>query len=127
MAPALKSGVPSAFLASKDPTLAEPGDPVNILTRVDKADRYIDKQFGKTTGYLRYGYDWLSEYAHPNFVSNCLAFTLDEPNCQFVLRHGGDLQEQDFQLSVYLEISAKLFVALFDDFGRKVADAGLAE
>ena len=69
---------------------------------------------------LRDGYDWLSEFAHPNFCSNCAAFTIDKLNRQFVLQHDGEIQDRDFDFIARLVISAGLFIWLFDDLTHRL-------
>jgi hypothetical protein len=39
----------------------------------------------------------------------------------------GHIQESDFQLITYLEMSAMLFVRLFDDYLRLLAENGLSQ
>jgi hypothetical protein len=63
------------------------------------------------------GVSWLSEFAHPNFCSNKLAYTLDKEKQEMVFRHEAELQESDFELLRYLEVSASIFPLLFDSFG----------
>jgi hypothetical protein len=115
------------ILGAKHPQFAEAPNPPNILTCIEKADRYIDARFPKPLGILRDNYNWLSDFAHPNFLSNCSAFTVDRANQQFVFRHEGDIQESDFELTEYLEMSAVLFIRLFDDCTQRMAENGLTE
>jgi hypothetical protein len=113
-------------LGAKHEQFAKAPHPPNILTCIEKADRYLDARFKKNCGMLRDCYNWLSDFAHPNFLSNCSAFTVDKVNRRFVFRHEGDIQESDFELMVYLEISAGLFIHLFDDCSQRMAENGLA-
>jgi len=78
------------------------------------------------TEMLKDCYGWLSEFAHPNFLSNSSAFSLDKSTGRFVFRHSADLQESDFQLVHYLSLSARLFIELFDRFAKE-AESALAE
>ena len=114
-------------LGARHEQFAKAPNPPNILTCIEKADRYLDTRFKKKCGMLRDCYNWLSDFAHPNFLSNCSAFTVDKLNCRFVFRHEGDIQESDFELMVYLEMSAGLFIHLFDDCSQRMAENGLAE
>ena len=117
-----------AFLGVKHPDhFSKALDPPNILKCIEKADIYLSSHFtAYEKGCLRDTYDWLSEFAHANFLSHSSAFTVDAVNRRFVFRHGSELQERDFDLIVYLEISAGLFVILFDHLTRKLTDNGLA-
>jgi hypothetical protein len=76
---------------------------------------------------LRDGYGWPSEFAHPNFCSNCSSYTIDKAKRRFVFRHDGDIRESDFDLLVYLDISAGLFFCLFDNCTRKLTENGFTE
>jgi hypothetical protein len=115
------------FLGAKHPDhFTKAPDPPNILTCIEKADVYLRAHFtAYAHGCLRDAYDWLSEFAHVNFLSHSSAFTVDTANRRFVFRHDGELQERDFDIIGYLEISAGLFVVFFDHFTRKLADNGL--
>jgi hypothetical protein len=72
-------------------------------------------------------YNWLSDFAHPNFLSNASSFSPDKTNRRFVFRHEGDIQESDFQLMVYLEMSAMLFVRIFHYYLRLMTENGLGQ
>lgn len=72
-------------------------------------------------------YNWLSDFAHSNFLSNALSFTIDTPNHRFVFQHEGDIQKRDFQLMTNLVISSFLFFQLFDDYPRRMTENGLIE
>ena len=118
--------IADAIMGAKHPQFAEARPPLNILTCIAKAERYLDKHiFEAKKDMLRDCYDWLSEFSHPNFLSNVSAFTFDKPNHRYVLRHGSDLQKVDFQLPGYLEISSGMFVSLFDAFNERATDSGL--
>lgn len=118
------NNVATAILSARHSQFSRAPDPLNILSCIDKTDRYLDKNFFKSRNkMLRDCYDWLSEFSHPNFLSNSSAFTLDKENNQMVLRHEGGLQKRDFQLMGYLETSATVFVYLFDEFDGKIDTA----
>jgi hypothetical protein len=115
-------------LGAKHEQFAKAPNPPNILTCIEKADKYLDARFKKKTGMLLDCYNWLSDFAHPNFLSNASSFTVDKPNRQFVFRHGkGDIRESDFELIVYLDMSAMVFVQLFDDYLRLMNENGLSQ
>jgi hypothetical protein len=113
--------IASAIVGAKHPQFAKAPPPPNILTCIVKADKYLDSYlFKEKKGMLRDGYDWLSEFVHPNFCSNCSSFTNDKANRRFVFRHDGGIQESDFDLIGYLKISAGLFICLFDHSTRRL-------
>ena len=118
-----------AVFGANHPQFTKAPKPLNILTCIDRADKYLDAHCfrGKTTGMLRDGYDWLSEFAHPNFLSNNSAFTVDKANRRFVFRHEDNIQESDLQLLGYLDSSAFLFIRLFDDDIHRLTENGLTK
>jgi hypothetical protein len=67
----------------------------------------------------------LSEFAHIDFLSHSAAFTVDTANRLFVFRNYCEVHERDFDLIEHLEISAGLFVVLFDHFTRRITDNGV--
>lgn len=93
---------------------------------MEKADKYLDKHhFKEKKGILLDCYEWLSDFSHPNFLSNASSFVLDGSNRRFVFQHERDIQASDFELMRYLEISCGLFVLLFEDYAREMAENGL--
>ncbi len=119
--------VANGLLGAKHDLFSKADAPVNILTCVEQADKYIDAHFFKEKkAMLQDIYGWLSEFAHPNFCSNKSAFSLDKMTGRMIFRHEGELQSQDFQLLGYMDISAALFPKLFDDF-KQAYEAALAE
>ena len=116
------------ILGAKHEQFAKAPNPPNILTCIEKADKYLDTHcFKEKKGMLLDCYNWLSDFAHPNFLSNASSFSIDIPNRRFLFRHEGDTQESDFQLIIYLELSAMLFVRLFDDYLRLLVENGLSQ
>jgi hypothetical protein len=115
-------------MGAKHSLFAQARPPANILTCIEKADQYLDKNLfdGQKKGILRDNYDWLSEFSHPNFLSNQTSFALDKAGGRFLLRHGGDVQETDFQLMGYLSISSGLFPEIFDSLVQR-AEASLSD
>jgi hypothetical protein len=120
--------VANSILGAKHELFSEADAPTNIVTCVEDGDKFLDSELfdGKKNGFLRDIYGWLSEFAHPNFCSNTIAFTLDKATGRAVFRHDNDLQESDFQLINYLSMSAEMFTILFDEFGKRV-DMALTE
>jgi hypothetical protein len=112
-------------LGAKHDQFSRAPDPPNILTCIEKADRYLDTHcFKKKMGMLRDCYDWLSDFAHPNFLSHCSSYTVDRVNRRFVFRHDSNTQESDFELMTYLEISAGLFEKLLDESCMRMTENG---
>jgi hypothetical protein len=115
--------VADAIMGAKHELFDKADSPKNIMTCIEKGDKFLDDVlFGKKTGLLNDCYGWLSEFAHPNFCSNKSSFTLDKVTGSMAFRHDGDLQESDFQLVGYLEMSAALFPKLFDTFGERTIE-----
>ncbi len=118
--------VADALMGAKHDLFTEARPPLNILTCIEKADKYLDRHvFQAKKGVLQDSYNWLSDFAHPNFLSNCASFNLDQATNRVVFRHQGELQREDFQLPGYLDISCKLFIDLFDAFTQRMSDGCL--
>jgi hypothetical protein len=109
--------IADAVLGAHNELFTRANKPQNISACIEKGDKFLNTQIleGKRN-VLAECYAWLSEFAHPNFCSNKTAFHLDKQKQTMVFRHGGDLQEGDFQLLGYLELSAMIFPKLFDYF-----------
>lgn len=118
-----------SFLGAKHPDhFAKSPNPPNILTCIEKADDFLRATFRATSQKcLRDIYDWLSEFAHAsNFLSHSSSFIVDTEKRKFVFRHDAGVQESDFELIGYLEISAGIFPILFDHLSGKLKSDGLA-
>jgi hypothetical protein len=64
-----------AVMGAKHELFAHARPPLNVLTCIEKADRYLEKHFTRSKrGVLLDSYNWLSELAHPNYLSNRSAF-----------------------------------------------------
>lgn len=108
-----------SMMGAKHEFFAEMPDPINIMTAIDKADRYIQKSgFIDAKGMLADCYGWLSEFAHPNFNSSDAALRLNSQRQGFEFRHGGELSDDEIQMLGYLDISANVFTRVFDDLAR---------
>lgn len=118
--------IADAVMGAKHELFSKARAPINILTCIEKADKYLDQHFFKSDRrMLKDNYNWLSEFAHPNFLSSFSAYMLDKEKGEFLLRHGAGLREEDFQLPKYLEVGAQLFVVFFDAFTDRLAASGL--
>jgi hypothetical protein len=119
--------VANGLLGAKHNLFSKADAPVNILTCVEETDKYLDAHLfeGNKKAMLQDIYGWLSEFAHPNFCSNKSAFSLDKATGRMIFRHEGQLQENDFQLLGHMDVTARMFPRLFDDF-KKTYDAALA-
>lgn len=106
------------LLGTKDNHIPGAMTPKQILSMLEYADVSVSRRIlgGGPRQYkmLRESYDFLCEFAHPNFHSNRVGFDLDKVGQRFVLRHGKDMQDKEFRVVDYLLISAPLHVALHD-------------
>lgn len=113
-----------AMMGGRHDLFAKMPDPINILTAIEKADRYFERQNKiSKQGMLTDCYAWLSEFAHPNFNSSDSALRLNAKLLRFEFRHGGALSREEADLLGYLDISADLFLQFFDDLGPLAATA----
>jgi hypothetical protein len=117
----------NTVMGGKHDLFAKTGVPKSIVTMIENADKFIDTELPQTkTRMLQEGYAWLSEFAHPNFLSHSNAFVFDKATGRMIFRHEGELQEDDFQHLLFLSISGELFFAMYDAF-KTQAEAALAD
>lgn len=120
--------VADAIMGARHDQFSSARPPLHILTCIEKADKYLDKHlFKEKHGILMDGYNWLSEYAHPNFLSNVSAFTFEKEYHRFVFRHDDELNKSELDLMGYLSICSGLFVSLFDELSKRAVDGCLDE
>ena len=85
---------------------------------LEYADKSINTSvIGTTTkkyDILKGSYEFLCEFAHPNFLSNSVAIDLDKSIPEFRFRHGQPMRDLEFKLVGYLLLSAPIFLDLFD-------------
>lgn len=111
-----------AMAGAKHEFFKDAESPVNVLTCIAKADEYLGRHFfEKESDMLNESYRWLSEYAHPNFLSMQSAFTTDASG-RFQFRHRGGLRKIDFQVLHYVALTGDIFVHLFDELGKRISD-----
>lgn len=119
--------VADAVMGAKHDLFDKANAPPNILNSIEKADRFLNQTLFETKEKrLEDTYNWLSEFAHPNYLSHSVAFKLDKEKQRLVFGHDNQLEGRDFQLVGYLSISAELFLYLFDKFAEQ-SDAVLAD
>jgi len=104
------------LLGTKDTQIPQGMPPKQIMTMLDYADRSVNKTImgSKATEHamLRESYDHLSEFAHPNFHSNSLAFDLDKTAGRFVFH--SQMPQRAFAMIGYLVLAASRYVQLHD-------------
>jgi hypothetical protein len=115
--------IAGALMGAKDAIFVAAKDPVNIMTRLDHADKHLDAELFKKKGLLQEVYTWLSEFAHPNFCSNKTAFTLEKETGRMVLRKDEETNDDHFQMLSSLSMSADMFSWLLDDFSVRLERA----
>lgn len=110
---ALNAG--NAIMGVKHSLFEKAQPPLNILTAIEKTDKYLDKHLFKSKkDILTDCYTWLSDFSHPNFLSSATSFSLNKEQQKFILDHDHNLLKRDFELIGYLDISAQMFLYLFD-------------
>lgn len=110
------------ILGTKDPSISRAMPPKQIMKMLDYADRSINRSIigsrAEEHAMLRESYDHLSEFAHPNFHSNKLAFDLDKTARRFVFH--AELRDEAFAMIGYLLLASSLYVPLHDAIGGLV-------
>ena len=111
-------------MGAHDPIFAAAKAPVNIMTRLEHADKHLDAELFKSKKeMLQELYTWLSEFAHPNFCSNKTAFDLDKKTGRMVLRKHEETNEDHFQMLSCLSMSADVFSWILKDFSSRLEKA----
>lgn len=117
-----------AIMGARHQQFANPRLSLNILTCIEKTDKYLDKHlFKEKRKMLQDCYDWLSDYAHPNFLSNVSAFKFDKANHRFVFRHQDGQNGDERGLVGYLGICSTAFEFLFVALSERAVDGCLDE
>ena len=107
-------------IGCKHPSLSKAPDPKNIMTQLKEADKIFDKEFlGQKKEILRDNYEYLCEFAHPNFHSNTVAYNMDKSKNSIIFRYDGVLMNREFIIG-YLDISTVAFIWFFDKFKNNV-------
>lgn len=116
----------SQILGTKDTYIPQAMPPKQILTMLEYADVSVSKKImggqAKEHKILLDSYNFLCEFAHPNFHSNNLAFKLDKPHKRIVFSYGERLQEEALSNLGYLLLSAPIHVELHDDINKLLLD-----
>jgi hypothetical protein len=111
--------VADAVMGAKHDLFDKANAPPNVLTSIEKADRFLNQTLFANVDKekkLEDTYSWLSDFAHPNFLSHSAAFKLDKENHRMVFGHDNQLEERDFQLVAYPQcFSWQLFDLCFYD------------
>jgi hypothetical protein len=112
------------FLGCRHKSLSRAPDPKNIMTQLDYADKVVDRQLFKghtnESKILRDCYEYLSEFAHPNFHSNSVAFRPNTVTEGYIFRYDNIIRDEEFSLIGYLNISNPIFIWLFDKFSESL-------
>jgi hypothetical protein len=93
--------IAAALMSAKDAIFVAAKAPVNIMTRLAHTDKYLDAELFKAKKETLQGvYIWLCEFAHPNFCSNKVAFTLDKTTGRMLFRKDEEVDEDHSKCSV---------------------------
>jgi hypothetical protein len=115
------------ILGTRDTKISQAMPPKQILSMLEYADVSVSKKIlgGQTKEHtiLRESYDFLCEFAHPNFHSNKLAFDLDRSRNRFVFRYEERMHAEAFSTIGYLLLSLPLHVELHDGIDDVLPDA----
>lgn len=106
------------LLGTKDKCIPQAMPPKQILSMLEYADKSVSRRIlggkSKEHAMLRESYDFLCEFAHPNFHSNKIAFDLDTVGKRVVFRHRDPMHNDEFGIIHYLLISMRLHIELHD-------------
>ena len=98
-----------------------------VMSMLDYADKSFSKSIlgasTETHKFLREEYEFLSEFCHPNSLSNSLAIILDNGEIHF--RYSRNINQKELDLINPLILSCKIFVELFDDIDTVLSEIKL--
>lgn len=110
--------IATQILGSRHPSLPEAMPAKQVLSMLDHADKSVSRHLygGKPKEHapLRDCYDFLCEFAHPNFHSNKVSYDLDKSTGQLIFRYGKRMLDDDFGTIGYLLVAAPLHIGLHD-------------
>ena len=115
-------GLTEQVMGSRDKKLVDKDgapapDPKHVLRMLRHADKTVNKHLlgpGEALPILVERYEWLSEFCHPNFHSNCAAMDVEKSVPEFQFRFDAPMRKEEFILIGNLRIAAPIFVELFD-------------
>jgi hypothetical protein len=99
----------------------KPPGPKQVMTLLDEADKTINASILKGGGkqsVLRDSYEYLCEYAHPNFHSNNVSYEIDKTIDEMRFKYGEKMTDYNCELLRYLIISNTMFCILFGDLPK---------
>jgi hypothetical protein len=100
--------------------------PINVMTMIEKADRHLKATTeGKCIEVISDSYAWLSNFGHPNFLSNAATFRIDSAAGVFKFGDNNGLKDTDKELMKYLLLSSSLQSAFFDSLEEVRLRVGL--
>ena len=105
-------------LGSRHPSLPEAMPAKQVLSMLEYADKSVSRHImgGSSTEHamLRNCYDFLCEFAHPNFHSNMLSYDLDGSARRLTFRYDKGMTDEAFGTLGYLLLAASLHRDLHD-------------
>ena len=95
----------------------EAPSPKQVMSMLDDADQIVNRVLLKQPNkpsILRDSYEFLCEFAHPNFHSNSCSFDFDKSADLLRFRYGARMRPHEDKLVEYLLLSSQIFVLLYD-------------
>lgn len=106
------------ILGTRDTTITQAMPPKQILSMLEYADMSVSRKIlggsKKEHKILRESYDFLCEFAHPNFHSNSISFDLDRERKRFMFHFEEKMPDKAFSIIGYLLLASPLHVELHD-------------
>mgnify|MGYP003382528630 CR=1 FL=1 len=98
--------------------------PINVMTMIEKADRYLKSiTDGQCSGLILDSYGWLSNFGHPNSLSSVSSFRLDREKGAFVFGDRNALKDNEKEFMNYLLLSTGIqstFLKGIGEIGARV-------
>jgi hypothetical protein len=102
-------------LGSRHESLPSAMPAISVMTLLDSADRAVRDTIGTVSpAILRDCYEFLCEFAHPNFHSNKTAFDLEPDKAGMAFRHGKGMNDDEFGTLGYALMWSDIYIHLHD-------------
>ena len=115
----LHDKVAAAILGHSGSDFKDALKPINVMTMIEKADRYLKLTTGgQCSGIIFDSYGWLSNFGHPNSLSSVSTFQLDRERGAFVFGDENALKDNEKEFMNYLLLSTGIQSNFLKDIGE---------
>lgn len=115
----LHDKIAAAFLGHSGSDFQNAPKPINVMTMIEKADRYLkSKTDGLCYEIISDSYGWLSNFGHPNSLSSISSFRIDPAKSAFVFGDTNELKDNEKEFINYVILSSGIQLSFLNDIGE---------